>query len=444
MTDLAMRDTIAALATAPGQAGIAIVRVSGDGAENALRALFVPYQKDCPFESHKLYLGRVIFEGNEIDECMAVLMRAPKSYTRQDVAEFQLHGGAWAAQETLRALSALHVRAAEPGEFTLRAYLNGRVDLSRAEAVMRIISASGARAAKAALRQLNGGASAFIRDAQQTLIKMLASLEAAIDYPEEIEESETKQSLARSSRALAAALQSACDERAAKVLEEGLDVVLLGAPNAGKSTLLNALLNEERAIVTDIPGTTRDLVRGSILLSGFRINLCDTAGIRQGGDQVEKIGVERALEAAARADVCVLLTDASKADAEALQSALGRTPDLLVYTKADLCACVPALPPKALLLSARTGLGMDELKRRLAGFARDAGEAPLSMRRHIGLALNAAEALSRAADTFEGDAPLEFGAVDLHEALDDMAAVTGDRVDEKLLDDIFSRFCVGK
>ncbi len=445
MRDLAMHDTIAALATAPGQAGIAIVRVSGTDAEKALRAMFFPYQKNCPFESHKLYLGRVMENGRQIDECMAVLMRAPKSYTREDVAEFQLHGGAWAASATLKALSDLGIRSAEPGEFTLRAFLNGRVDLSEAESVMRLIHSSGERAAQAALRQLNGGASSFIAEAQKTLVEMLASLEAAIDYPDEVEEQETAQTLAKKARALAKKLLSACDERSARLLEEGMNVVLCGSPNAGKSTLLNALLEEERAIVTDIPGTTRDIVRGAIQLDGMRVNLLDTAGVREGADAVEQIGVDRALNAVKQADLVLLLIDASAENAsdERLNALIAERPHLILYTKSDLTEKI-SVTGDALSISAKTGEGMDALKKRIAAFAAGLGEAPLTERRHMELARSAAQTLLCAAETFESGAPLEFGAVDLHEALDTLAAVTGERVDEKLLDDIFSRFCVGK
>ncbi len=447
MTDLAMRDTIAALATSPGQAGIAIVRISGPDAEKALRALFIPYQKNCPYEDRRLYLGRLMANGQEIDECMAVLMRGPKSYTRQDVAELQLHGGEWAAGAALNALYTQGVRAAEPGEFTLRAYLNGRVDLSGAEAVMRLIGAEGERAARAALRQLNGGASQFITQIQQTLLQMISSLEAAIDYPDEIEESETAADLAAGARALAQTLEKAADERSAHLLSEGLNVALLGRPNAGKSTLLNALLGEERAIVTDVPGTTRDIIRGVIYLNGLKINLLDTAGLRNGGDKVEQIGVERALNAAKNADLALVLADINGGqaqDAQALFSSIQTKDKLLVLTKADLGGEETPIPSGALRISAKTGAGLDSLKAQLAAFAAGVGDSPLTMRRHIDLALKARSSLLSAAAAFENGSPLEFGAVDLHEALNALSSITGDRVDEKLLDDIFSRFCVGK
>ncbi|MBR0320009.1 MAG: tRNA uridine-5-carboxymethylaminomethyl(34) synthesis GTPase MnmE, partial [Clostridia bacterium] len=301
-------DTIAAPATAPGQGGIAIIRVSGPQAESALRTLF---SADVPFESHKLYYGHIQWENEVLDECMAVLMRAPRTYTREDVAELHLHGGSYASRKVLAALYALGIRAAEPGEFTRRAFLNGRIDLSRAEAVMGVISSESDRAARAAMRQLSGGVNSFIKSAQDELLSLLAGVEAALDYPEEISDEEAYTALEESARILADRLDRACDERGARILESGLDVVLCGRPNVGKSSILNALLGQERAIVTNIPGTTRDIVQGSIQLEGVKVNLSDTAGLRDGSDEVEKIGIDKARKAIAHADVTVVVLDAA-------------------------------------------------------------------------------------------------------------------------------------
>ena len=305
-------DTIAALATPPGRGGIAIVRVSGENARAYFEALFRPAGRQR-VEAHRLLYGHLYdADGAMLDECMAVLMLAPRTYTREDVAEFHLHGGDQIAREALAALYRLGARPAEPGEFTRRAFLNGRVDLSRAEAVMDVIGAQGEQAARAALRQLNGGASAFIRDAQQRLTDLLAGVAAALDYPEEIEEAEAAGSVIAGARALRDTLLSACDERAARLLDTGFEAALCGRPNVGKSSLLNALLCEERAIVTDIPGTTRDVVRGSILVAGLRVNLSDTAGIREQAETVEAIGVQRAREIMRAADLVLLVLDGSQ------------------------------------------------------------------------------------------------------------------------------------
>ena len=438
-------DTIAALATPPGRGGIAIVRVSGENARAYFEALFRPAGRQ-QVESHRLLYGHLYdADGAMLDECMAVLMLAPRTYTREDVAEFHLHGGDQIAREALAALYRLGARPAEPGEFTRRAFLNGRVDLSRAEAVMDVIGAQGEQAARAALRQLNGGASAFIRDAQQRLTDLLAGVAAALDYPEEIEEAEAAGSVIAGARALRDTLLSACDERAARLLDTGFEAALCGRPNVGKSSLLNALLCEERAIVTDIPGTTRDVVRGSILVAGLRVNLSDTAGIREQAETVEAIGVQRAREIMRAADLVLLVLDGSQpltAEDEELLRETESYPRLILCNKADRGAAFDL--PGALHISAATGEGRDALRQELARRAGMPCELPLTSERHMRLARAAAQHLQTAANALENGQPLDLAAIDLHAALDCLGEVTGDRVDEKLLDSVFSRFCVGK
>lgn len=438
-------DTIAALATPPGQGGIAIVRVSGEAARTCFDALFRPAGKQ-KVESHRLLYGRLYDENQTlIDECMAVLMLAPRSYTREDVAEFHIHGGEQVARQALRALYALGVRPAEPGEFTRRAFLNGRVDLTRAEAVMRLIAAQGEQSARAALRQLNGGVSAFVRDIQGQVTALTAGVAAALDYPEEIAEEEAAGDAALKARDLARKLEDACDERAARMLDTGFDAVLCGRPNVGKSSLLNALLGEERAIVTDIPGTTRDVVRGSMLLSGMKINLSDTAGIREDAETVEAIGVRRARQAIESADLILLVLDASAPltpEDEALTRDTEGLPRAVILNKIDQGLAFDW--PGALRVSARTGEGMDALRALIADKARLTGEPPLTSARHIHLARQAARKLRGAAEALEGGLPLDLAAIDLQAALDDLGGITGERVDEKLLDSVFSQFCVGK
>ncbi len=307
-----MSDTIAAIATAPGQGGIAIVRVSGDKAEDILRRIFRPVGGKHPLPTHLLTYGYIVEDEERIDECMAVIMRAPKSYTREDVVEFQLHGGGCVAQKVLALCLSSGARLAQPGEFTRRAFLNGRIDLSQAEAVMDLIAAQGEQSRKAAMRQLTGGASSFIRKAADELYAIQAGVAACIDYPEEISEEEAASDLAPRIAHLAKTLTDACDERAARLLQSGLRVALCGQPNVGKSSLLNALLGEEKAIVTAIPGTTRDLVEGTLMLSGSVIHLTDTAGLHDTDDPVERIGVDRARRALADADVVLLVLDMSR------------------------------------------------------------------------------------------------------------------------------------
>ena len=440
-----MNDTICAPATAPGQGGIAIVRVSGPEAEQLLRTLF---DRKGEYESHKMYYGHILWENEVVDECMCVLMRAPRTYTREDVAEFHLHGGSFASRKVLSALQSLGARPADPGEFTRRAFLNGRIDLSRAEAVMSVISAEGDRAARAAMRQLQGGVNAFIKGAQEELLSILAGVEAALDYPDEISDEEAYTALEQSARALADKLDGACDEKGARILESGLEVVLCGKPNVGKSSLLNAILGQERAIVTSIPGTTRDIVQGSVQLDGVKVNLSDTAGLRDGSDEVEKIGIDRARRAIANADLAVVVLDAAMPLDDEDMQLLHETeniPRVVVLNKIDRLPALEHLPLKdALYVSARTGDGMPALIDAIASHARNAGQSELSQQRHMTLARDAARHLRSAADACLCGEAVDVAAIDLHDALLSLSRVTGDRVDEKLLDDIFSRFCVGK
>lgn len=448
-------NTIAALATPPGTGGLAVIRISGPDAEAILRKLFVPTGTQNAFEPRYLMYGHLVFEGRTLDECMAVLMPQPKSYTREDVAEIQVHGGETVVDSVLKAVYASGAVPAEPGEFTRRAFENGRIDLSQAEAVMQLISASGKLASDAALRQLEGGTLRFVRDAQQELIGLMAGVTAAIDYPEEISQEEAVGEIAPSLLSLAASLLSSCDERSAQILEEGLRVVICGKPNAGKSSLLNALLMEDRAIVTDIPGTTRDLVFGSIHLDGIKVHLQDTAGIRDSQDTVERIGVERAVKAIKSADLRLMVLDVDqKPDAEdrEILSLISGMDNLYLLNKSDLKTGQPEdiqkeyhLPKEQTLsLSALTGEGLDTLRQRIRAFAGQPGETALTSARHMALARKAADALIRAANAMQEDLPLDLAAVDLNEALASLGEITGDNFSERLLDEVFSTFCVGK
>lgn len=439
------KDTIAALATAQGEGGIAIIRISGMDAEKHLSALFQPA---CAFESHRMYYGHLVHDDQVLDECMAVLMRAPRSYTREDVAEIHLHGGSFIAGSVLKVLYSRGVRPAAAGEFTRRAFLNGRIDLSRAEAVMALISAEGQRAARAAVRQLSGGVSSFVQTAQEKLLALLAGVAAAIDYPEEITFEEAAGEMTQGALSLADELENACDERGARIARSGLEVVLCGCPNVGKSSLLNALSREEVAIVTDIPGTTRDILRSDMMLKGLKVRFVDTAGLRSNTDTIETIGVEKAKKAVASADVALVVLDASRPlepqDEELLEQTKGM-PRIIVLNKGDLPAVLqPEDFENAVMVSAATGEGLWELEERITAYGEGAGESELTQERHMALAREAAAALRRAAQACQMGEAVDVAAVELNEALHILGGITGDRVDEKLLDDVFSRFCVGK
>lgn len=437
--------TIAAQATAPGKGGIAIVRISGPEAEPLLASVFCAAGLEGPFESHRMYYGHVMVHGAPLDEGMAVLMRSPRSYTREDVAEVHLHGGEFVVEQLLQALYSLGAQPAQPGEFTRRAFLNGRVDLGRAEAVMQMIAATGERAARAGLRGLQGGASAFVRRAQQQLMDILAGVAASLDYPDEIDEQQATLNLLPQTRALAHSLRAACDQRSARILESGLEVVICGRPNVGKSSLLNLLLGEERAIVTEEAGTTRDIIRGSVLLDGVRINFADTAGIRQSQQRVEQIGIRLAEKAMQGADLTLIVLDQGEPliqDDLRILEMVRDLPHLVVLNKSDL---PPAQGlPQGLLISAQTGEGLEALRKAIVAYAEHVGEGALTLERHMRLAARAADALEEAAAAMEKEEPLDLCAVHLHDALSVLGEVTGDNVTESLLDQVFSQFCVGK
>ena len=443
--------TIAAIATAPGQGGVAIVRLSGPEAECILLEIFRPAKKG-ELVSHMLTYGHVLDGASTVDECMAVLMRAPRSYTREDVAEIQLHGGGYIAQRVLELCLRHGAELASPGEFTRRAFLNGRIDLSQAEAVMNLIAAQGEQSHRAAMHQLQGGASSFIRKAADELYEIQAGVAACIDYPEEIDEAEAAADMLPRTEALADRINAACDERAARILQSGLRVALCGQPNVGKSRLLNALLGEERAIVTPIPGTTRDMVMGDLVLGGSVIHLTDTAGLHVTDDPVEQLGVARARRAMDEADLVLALFDQSRpldADDRALLQELQGKNVLIVLNKADLTPALTAADVTSLLdapvltVSAANENTLAPLKSYLAQQAAVADNLALTQPRHVEAARRAARHLRQAADTARA-LSVDMASIDLQAAQLALAEITGDEVEERLLDRVFGMFCVGK
>lgn len=443
--------TIAAIATAPGEGSVAIVRLSGPGAEAILMRIFRPARRVDRLESHLLTYGHAVDGEQVIDECMAVLMRAPRSYTREDVAELQLHGGSAASHRVLELCLRCGAVLAQPGEFTRRAFLNGRIDLSQAEAVMGLIAARGEASRQAALRQLMGGASQFIRSAADTLYGVQAAAAACIDYPEEVSEEEAASDIGPRIEKLADEIEKNCDERAANILHHGLQVALCGEPNVGKSSLLNALLGEDRAIVTPIPGTTRDMVTGDLTLAGSPVHLTDTAGLHATDDPVERIGVERARRAIVSADVVLAVVDASRGaalDAE-LRTLLEGKDVAIVVNKSDLVDAVDtasihtSLPGAELIvLSAQQPETLEGLKAYLARKAAVADTLALTQPRHLEAARRAVAHLRAALSALEFS--VDMATIDLQAAQLALAEITGDAVEEKLLDRIFNEFCVGK
>ena len=342
-------DTIAAIATPPGEGGIAIVRISGACAGEFLRAAFRPTHKGEMKHGQMRYGTLTDPAGAPIDEVMAVFFRAPRSYTREDVAEIHLHGGTMCARAAMERLLSLGARAAEPGEFTYRAFMNGRVDLSEAEAVMGLIGARSQAARRASIRQLRGGVSAPIGRMREELTGLLAKIEAATDFPDEIDEDVTAKDVREGASRIRNELSRAADGRRARIVRDGASVVLCGRPNVGKSSLMNALLSADRAIVTDIPGTTRDVLTESFEIGGVRYQLSDTAGIRETADAIEKIGVTRARDALRDADCVLLVLDSSAPLTPSDQSMLAARDEryLTILNKSDLAPAAHSANPTA-------------------------------------------------------------------------------------------------
>lgn len=453
MITLHNQDTIAAQATASGEGGVAIVRMSGSASESILSKIFRP-KNGRALVNRVLTFGHVVDDDEIVDEAMAVIFRAPYSYTREDVVEIHCHGSDVLVRMILLLLLAAGARMAEPGEFTCRAFLNGRVDLAQAEAVMRMIRAGSERAMTSAIRQMEGGVSAFVRTAREEIIALMAEIAAAIDFPDEIEEMETAQQVHARCKTICERLASSCDPRAGRIEDEGLRVVLCGRPNAGKSSLLNALIGGERAIVTDIPGTTRDTLTESIQIDGLKVCLTDTAGLRETGDAVERIGVERAKKALDEADVRVLVLDGSSAiEPEDREALCGLAPHIVVLSKGDLPVAVNVDDASSEFAEARIisvcaprGEGLDALRKLLLSFAPiDGAESSmLSQARHVQAAGKACDALFDAMRAIEDEMPLDVCAVDLSAALDALGEITGETMSEHVISEVFARFCVGK
>jgi len=447
------QDTIAAIATAPGNGGISIIRMSGPESERILTKIFQPAGiVDEPFESHRMIYGRISDNGETIDECMAVIMRSPRSYTRENVVELHLHGGSYNTNHALEVCLKEGARLAEAGEFTRRAFLNGRVDLSRAEAVMDLITARGAQEHKAAIRQLDGGASSFIRGFADDLADLQAGLAACIDYPEEISDEEGTGKLKNGLEKLVASLEGAIEDHASSLIYQGLKVALFGRPNVGKSSLLNALLGEERAIVTDVPGTTRDTVQGEIWINGIRVILTDTAGIRSTEDPVEKIGVERSEKVRYDSDAALLIIDGSEeltdTDRELLRQFSGN--GAVVINKNDLPQAVEEDTIRnirqdvtCITVSAKNPDSLKKVLLWLERFTEVSDQIALTQPRHLDAARRAVFHLKDALLTLKQFSP-DVAATDLQAAQAALSEITGENADEKLLDRVFAKFCVGK
>lgn len=432
-------DTIAAVATAQGEGGIAIIRISGAEALSVLKRVFRPSK--CAFEPSKMYYGHIKgADGSDIDEVMAVYFKAPRTYTREDVCEIHCHGGRVVTGQVLERVIACGARPAERGEFTYRAFANGRLDLSKAEAVMQLISASSERAVRGAVRQLKGGVSSRIGKCRERLMETVVLIDAAADFPEEIDEEVTLSRVKAEAEAVRQELVKSCDRRYARMVSDGARVVIAGKPNVGKSSLMNSVLCTDRAIVSDIAGTTRDTVSESVIMEGLKYTFTDTAGIRETDDAIEKLGVDRAKDALETADCVLILFDASK-PLEAEDEALINSADSRTIIAANKCDSGDLGAPADIRISAKQGTGVEQLlsmiRERCA--ANEDDEKLMSLR-HIAAAEKALECLERV-----DSAPfLDMTREDITGALMHLGEITGEDINETAIDGIFERFCVGK
>lgn len=450
-----MEDTIAAIATAYGEGGIGIIRISGEDSRDILRKIFTG-----KIESRRLSYGKIVDENEHIDEVLAVYMKGPKTYTGEDVVEINCHGSMVALRKTLALVLSKGARMAEPGEFTKRAFLNGRLDLSQAEAVIDVIKAKSDRSFDVAISQLEGSLSKRIEKIRQALLDLLVEVTVNIDYPDEDIEIMTydkaRDCLCNIRNMIGELLATSGSGR---MIREGIRIAIVGKPNVGKSSLMNCLLRESRAIVTEIPGTTRDTIEEAVSIRNLPVYLIDTAGIRDTDDTVEKIGIEKTKEAFNNADYIILVVDGSRPltseDEEIISYVRGRRA-LVLLNKRDLGAEVTVdvisekLPDCDIIETALSkGEGLKEIEDNIEslvyGGQISQGESLMVNNvRHIDLLKHADSAVGDALSLLEIMEPLDIVEIDIRNAYDFLGEIVGDTVSDEIINEVFARFCLGK
>ena len=455
-------DTIAAIATAMSNSGIGIVRISGDEALQVADRIFEPRKgnkKVSDMDTHTIHYG-FVKDGNEvIDEVMLLIMKAPNSYTREDTVEIDCHGGVLVMKKLLETVLKYGARPAEPGEFTKRAFLNGRIDLSQAESVIDVINAKNDFALKSSVSQLQGAVLNKIKDLRGIVIHQIAFIESALDDPEHIDIAGYPKELKEIVDNLLAdvnALLKSSDN--GKVLKEGINTVIVGKPNAGKSSLLNLLAGQERAIVTDIAGTTRDILEEQIQLNGISLNMIDTAGIRDTDDIVEKIGVAKSKEYLEMADLVIYVADSSTSldeNDEQIIEAIKNKKAIVLLNKSDLTMVTESsvleekLDKKVIVISAKENTGIRELENTikdmfLQGEVSFNDEVYITNIRHKNALLETKNSLEMVLNSIENCMPEDFYSIDLMNAYEELGSIIGESVGEDLVNEIFSKFCMGK
>ena len=459
-----MEDTIAAIATAYGEGGIGIIRLSGEESKPILDKIFVPkdYQYKESIVNRRLYYGHIVDpnSGQEVDEVLAVYMKAPSTYTTEDVVEIYCHGSIVALRKTLELALRNGARLAERGEFTKRAFLNGRLDLSQAEAVIDIVKAKTDKSFDVALSQMEGALSERVRGIRQVMMDLLVDITVNLDYPDEdIEEltyKKLKQSISQIDNMINKLLSTA---GAGRIIREGLNVTIIGKPNVGKSSLMNALLKESRAIVTEIPGTTRDTIEEVISIKDIPIKLTDTAGIRETEDQIERIGIEKSKESFNRADLIIFIVDGSNplsAEDRRIISKIGEKKVIVLINKTDLGLVIEedeirgSLPEARIIKAAiKKDIGVQELEQEISnlvygGEVKQEESLLVTNVRHMELLEKARLAIQDAYEMADNAEALDFIEVDVRRCWELLGEIIGEAVTEDIIDQVFARFCLGK
>ena len=454
------RETIAAIATAivPQQGSVGIVRLSGAEALSVAKRLFHAPGTQV-WESHRILYGYVKKPQTQevIDEALLMLMYAPRSYTKEDVVEFHCHGGIMAVQQVLQLCLQQGARLAQPGEFTLRAFLNGRLDLTQAEGIADLVGAQSPQAAQSALMGVRGKLASEIRTLRSQCLDVLAEVEARVDFADDlppIDEDGVRTQLQQILNEITKILSTA---RQGELLRSGIKVAIVGQPNVGKSSLLNAWSKSDRAIVTNLPGTTRDVVESQLIVGGIPVQVLDTAGIRESSDEVEKIGIARSQSAAQSADLILLTIDATQgwqSAEQTLYEQIKDKPHIIVINKTDLLTTPPPSLPHAersrsVHTAAAQNFGIEDLEVAILNTIEadnlTAANTDIAInQRQSAALLRAQSALTEVQTTIQNELPLDFWTIDLRSAIHALSEVTGEEMTESMLDEIFSRFCIGK
>lgn len=452
-------DTICAISTAISNSGIGIIRVSGDDAIEKVDKIFSGKQSLLEAESHTVHYGHIVFDNKVLDEVMVLVFKGPKSYTTEDTVEIDCHGGVIVLQQVLNAVIAQGIRPAEPGEFTKRAFLNGRIDLSQAESVMDIIDSNSKFALQNSMNQLQGSVSTMIKNLRAKIIYEIAYIESALDDPEHISLDGYQESLLPKIQDMKETIKYHLDTAGnGMMLKEGICTAIIGKPNAGKSSLLNTLARKERAIVTDIAGTTRDTLEEQIMLNGICLNIIDTAGIRDTEDSVEKIGVEKAMDSISMADLILYVVDSStdldENDFQIMEHIKNKNV-IVLLNKSDLEVMVSEekikenLNAPVLSFSAKNGDGLEQLENLITdmffkGSIQENNQVIITNARHVSALSRAYESLSHVVESIENEMPEDFLSIDLMDAYESLGTIIGESVEEDLVNEIFSKFCTGK